>query len=433
MKIWDTYSEAFNKLNSRQHQPSGALNSIYSFDESITTTQKSESSTPPSDEIYQIQRSIRPLFGKPGFREPAFGDHPDFQYLRGTTQQEYGSVTTMFMDIEGSTRLGVLYSPQEVFLIKNSLIRCAIETIQAFDGHVHRIMGDAVMAYFRDSERYSEDSAIDAINCATVLIGFVKESVLPQLKKNDINHDLGIRIGIDYGTETSVLWASYGYPGMEEVTATSFHVDAAAKLQQSASRNSIMLGAGLRDFLDLPNEIQQVKQVEKDGESIPRPYIRPNYTAPNGNPINYRQFELKQQSYLGLLPLRQQGASPTEMKLLATVHNNREEQGVPIFSCSRSIAKNKSIRFDISVPFAPQLPAKVYFRVINTGQDALTHAGEGRGNHQNSLDLKRRDDGTYGTTHWEDTLYRGLHFLYIEIRNATNHLISKNCFSVYIK
>ena len=52
------------------------------------------------------------------------------------------------MDMEGSTRLNLLHSPSEVARIKNAFSRMAMEVVKAFDGHVHRIMGDAVMAYF---------------------------------------------------------------------------------------------------------------------------------------------------------------------------------------------------------------------------------------------------------------------------------------------
>ena len=97
---------------------------------------------------YKYQNLLRPLFGKGESHPPSIGDHPDFEHLRGTDLEEFCPVTTLFMDMEGSTRLNLLHSPSAVARIKNAFIRVAMEVVKAFDGHVHRVMGDAVMAYF---------------------------------------------------------------------------------------------------------------------------------------------------------------------------------------------------------------------------------------------------------------------------------------------
>ncbi|MNH08763.1 Adenylate and Guanylate cyclase catalytic domain protein [compost metagenome] len=128
------------------------------------------------------------------------------------------------MDIKGSTKLGLIYSPEEVFFIKNSIIRCAIETIRAFDGHVHRIMGDAVLAFFRSDGESARNAAIDALNCGCYLVEFMRQHVAPKLRENDVG-DVGIRVGIDYGQHDDVLWGMYGFQGSSEVTATSLLTD----------------------------------------------------------------------------------------------------------------------------------------------------------------------------------------------------------------
>jgi adenylate cyclase len=67
-----------------------------------------------------------------------------------------------------------------------------------------------------------------------VLAFAIRNVVLPTLGRDN----LGVRIGLDYGRDRDVLWSSYGYPGVDEVTATSFFVDVAAKLQQAAGIGS---------------------------------------------------------------------------------------------------------------------------------------------------------------------------------------------------
>ena len=184
--------------------------------------------------IDSAQRSLRPLFGKGAPVRPSIGDHPDFMHLKGTDDVCYCPITTMFMDIEGSTRLSLLYDLETVRAIKNAFIQSAIQIVQSFDGHVHRIMGDAVMAFFGGTTSTNESSTINGINAAAVLQHFAEKVVRPRLDEIGCDHDFGIRIGLDFGQKENVLWSTYGYPGVEEVTATSFYVDVAAKLQHAA-------------------------------------------------------------------------------------------------------------------------------------------------------------------------------------------------------
>jgi adenylate cyclase len=215
--------------------------------------------------LYSIQNLLRPLYNKGEAQPPDIGDHPDFRHLKGTHNRIYCPITTLFMDLEGSTRLNLIYSLEDVQRVKNAFIRAAIEIIKSFDGHVHRIMGDAVMAFFGGMEVSSECASVDAINCAAVLQLFAEQVVRIDLGDEGLADPFGIRIGIDYGSEEKVLWSSYGYPGMDEVTATSFHVDIASKLQHSAGRNQVMIGQSLKEILDFPDDLLDIKTVQKDG------------------------------------------------------------------------------------------------------------------------------------------------------------------------
>ena len=149
-------------------------------------------------ENFNIIPKIRGLFGKTGAVESAIGGHPHFNYLAESGGQQYGYTVSLFMDIKGSTRLGIIYSPEDVFYIKNAIIRCAIETIKllmvTFTGSWGRRS-----RFFRSNGSSPRNSAIDAINCGTYLVEFMKEVVLPHLQENNLDEDIGIRVGIDYG------------------------------------------------------------------------------------------------------------------------------------------------------------------------------------------------------------------------------------------
>ena len=60
---------------------------------------------------YQLQAVLRPLFGKGPPSPPSIGDHPDYIDLRRSRRRVHGAITTLFLDMEGSTKLGLVYTP----------------------------------------------------------------------------------------------------------------------------------------------------------------------------------------------------------------------------------------------------------------------------------------------------------------------------------
>ncbi len=382
------------------------------------------------DQDYKIQKTLRRLFGKSGINSTPIGGHPHFDHLKETGILEKGYTTTLFIDIQGSTRLGVYYAPELVFYIKNQIIKCAIESILAFDGHVHRIMGDAVLAFFRSDGKSPRDSAIDAINCGTMLVQFIREEVVPQLKSRGLEEDVGIRVGIDYGSDSSVLWGMYGYTGVSEVTATSFHVDIAAKLQQSAPRNRVMLGQSLVNLLDLHDQVVEVKRIKKNGEFIEDKFVSPNYTDGDGRPMNYRQYVISQDRYFGLLPNPADESLP--LRVESTLKTKEGLQSNDIYHrCSRSIKVNYGVDFKaFFVPIGNPQRVQVKFRVENHGAQAAK--SENNGNHESVVDARRRVDGSYFANRWEGTSYIGLHYMYVSVTQDGVTRLPEQCFGVYV-
>lgn len=375
--------------------------------------------------FYKMQQVLRPMYGKDGIHPPAIGDHPDFKHLKGTDDKIYCPIATMFMDIEGSTRLGLLYPLEDVFRIKNAFIRAAIEVIASFDGHVHRIMGDAVMAYFGGPGVRPEAAAIDGLNCAAILRALAERVVVPRLAQMGYDHEFGIRVGLDFGAKDSVLWSSYGYTDSDEVTATSFYVDVASKLQHAAGRNQIMIGDSLKTFLDMPDDFLAVKKVIQRGAEVEDAFVRPNHTNLAGEPINYRQHVFKGDSYLELGPLGQLdrkliGASDKSGALLMPVTaeicaRERGEVEHPYALCSSPVPKSKWLRFTVNVLGMPRLPYTIRCSVENHGEEAFRLAGPQRGNHEKIHSIRTQREHTQ-FEHWETTAYRGLHYVTIEVR-----------------
>jgi adenylate cyclase len=376
---------------------------------------------------YSLQNNIRPLFGKAGNNMPCIGNHPDFNYLAGTDGKINNHIVTLFMDIENSTRLNLLYDLEEVHRKKNAFICTAIELIKSFDGHVHRIMGDAVMAYFGGLNTNEYNDIINGLNCAAVLQYFCKTVVTPKLNIKD--NPFGIRIGLDYGAKEDVLWAPYGYFNMEEVTATSFYVDVASKLQHQAGRNKIMIGNSLKSYIDLPSELISVKKNSANEEDL---YLTPNLTYADGKPINYKKYLFDWEKYISIsmIPqIEEQISADPSISVSSQIYEGDRFIG-KYFPISYSLTKYKTIKFKIYLSNLVEYPYTVKFCVENHGIEARELGGVTLGNHEKEYEINQLEHYEK-IVHNESTRYKGLHYMVVKlIKNGTLKAQSK--FGVYI-
>lgn len=366
-----------------------------------------------------LQGVFRPAFGKSGFVEPKIGHHPDFVHLQDTPDiTESWPIVTLFLDMVNSTRLGIIYKPEEVFRIKNAILRAAIDIATSFDGHVHRIMGDAIMVFFGGKSQRTEESVINAINAACAIQFFAKRVVVPQLQEGfGPDEAFGIRIGLDYAPQDKIVWGSYGYAGVNEVTATSFHVDVAAKLQHAAGQNQIMVGQALKEHIDFPDVLLKTKTKVRDSKTVELPYIMPNYSNIEGRAINYRQHLLDWETYLRYTPISQLDANYRDLgdlyPSIQICDSRNSDLGFAYAPCSGIVPKNKHLKFKVNVPFTNVNP-KISYTVENHGAEAAL--ADNFGNHQQEYG-GTPESATIGETHqhWEDTLYKGLHYMTIRL------------------
>jgi adenylate cyclase len=102
-----------------------------------------------------------------------------------------GYSVTMFMDIIGSTKLGVIFSPETVFTIKNDIIRCAI------NGTVCNATFSLALITSKEGHHSITHNTMH-MSIERVYYMF-KSTVIPKLNELGVDENLGIRIGIDYG------------------------------------------------------------------------------------------------------------------------------------------------------------------------------------------------------------------------------------------
>ena len=404
-----------------------------------------EVAKPDADE-YAIQKPIREWFGKHGINTGRIGAHPDFAHIEGTDEILNHHITTVFIDIKNSTRLSLRYDLEKVREIKNAILRTASEAVRAFDGHVHRFMGDALMAYFGGINQDRESACMAAINCAAMLRLLMDESIGPSLQHQGIDPtDIGFRVGIDYGGDDDVLWSSYGYSDVSEVTATSFFVDAAAKLQSMASKDSAMLGNNIIKYLDLPESLIEQKTEMREGKPQPVIYLRPNYFLPNGSSHNYKIYELNFKKIVRLLPIplemRENLATGTKyfsgIRFQAFIE---DAQNVSEYkSLSYCVNKGSKIIFQIYIEAHSlnglKLPLRGEWVRKNHGQEALDdNMGQdehGKFNVIPNSANRGREPSKY--TWYRNAKYRGIHTMEVCIYDNQNTLLFSDILGVHIR
>lgn len=395
---------------------------------------------------YAIQRPIREWFGKDGINTGTIGAHPDFEYLDGTDDIKNHHITTVFIDIKNSTRLSLRYDLRQVQKIKNTILRAASETVRALDGHVHRFMGDALMAYFGGINQDRETACMAAINCAAMLRLLMDESIGPGLLKQGIDaSDIGFRVGIDYGGDDQVIWSSYGYTDVSEVTATSFFVDAAAKLQSMASKDCAMLGSNLVRHLDFPDSLTGQKTEMREGKPVPVPYLRPNYALLAGGSHNYEIHELKFNEFARLLPIplemRQEVVSGA--KAYPGIQFQAFSQDIHLYkeykSLSRCVNKGTAVQFQIFIQAHAidglRLPLRGEWVRKNHGQQAananMSEDERGSFEIRPNTANRGREPRKYNWT--RNAEYRGIHTMEVKIYDVQNTLLFSDIIGVHIR
>lgn len=400
-------------------------------------------------EEYTYQTALRPWFNKPELNQSKVGPHPDFAHLKASGDVEFHHIVTMFVDIKRSSRLSLLMPLQHAYVVKNRILQACVDVIRAMDGYPHRLMGDAVMAFFGDKKSSSEDAIADALNAASLLKLILTESVFPELNQwlnKDVN--LGVRIGLDYGSTQEVIWANYGYGEASEVTALGLPVDLASKAQSQAKTNTAMLGQGILEHIDFPEFYSEVKIITKGGESVPEQYILPNMTDENGKPINRRCKLLKMGDYQNLLPI------PADWKSHQADIKNNDSVTYKCFyresdddywkeykSASFFLEKGMSLKFEFVINnpslFVKKFPLVAKYVKVNHGLEARNKAQEGP-EIKDDIIINYDDIQHYSpivNELAEGTSYRGLHTMQLTIapKNEPYNIIYRNIIGVYIK
>jgi class 3 adenylate cyclase len=126
------------------------------------------------------------------------GIHPQFAHLKGTDRTENHWIVSVFIDIKGSTNLFKDYDLEEIYMITNTIQAAEIDTVIALGGHIQRLQGDGVLAYFGGRDMNKADAVRVALTACSFVSYFVKNDLKNLFLKDGIE-EISTRIGVDFG------------------------------------------------------------------------------------------------------------------------------------------------------------------------------------------------------------------------------------------
>jgi class 3 adenylate cyclase/tetratricopeptide (TPR) repeat protein len=151
-------------------------------------------------------------------------------------REEHRTITVLFADLAGSTKLAELLDEEEVKLLVGEAIGHVVSEVERIGGYVKDLAGDGVLAFFGAPISYEDDAeraARAALNILQAIAAYGSE-----VAGGWGIEEFGVRIGICTG---SVALGSTGSGGRVEYAAFGDTVNTAARLQSSAEIGSALV------------------------------------------------------------------------------------------------------------------------------------------------------------------------------------------------
>src|SRR5712692_5356706 len=200
-------------------------------------------------------------------------------------------VTLVFCDLSGSTSLGERLDPESVRDLMFRYFHTVRSAIERHGGTVEKFVGDAVLAVFGVPVAH-EDDALRALRAAAEM-----RDRLERLN-DDLERRFGSRIALHIGVNTGEVVV--GDPASNETFVTGDAVNVAARLQQAAQENEILVGERSLLLAHAAVSVEPLEPLKLKGKSELLPAYRllgvspgPSVRAPRlDRPIVDRRPEL---------------------------------------------------------------------------------------------------------------------------------------------
>jgi class 3 adenylate cyclase/tetratricopeptide (TPR) repeat protein len=173
-------------------------------------------------------------------------------------------VTIVFSDLKGSTAMGEKLDSESLREVMTRYFDAMSAELERHGGVVEKFIGDAIMAVF-GLPKLHEDDALRAVRAAA-------DMQRAQAKLNDeLERNWGVRLTVRTGVNTGEVVAG---DAATQRLVTGDAVNVAARLEQAAGAQEILLGdltyRLVRDYVD----VEPVEPLELKGKSQPVPAYR---------------------------------------------------------------------------------------------------------------------------------------------------------------
>lgn len=228
-------------------------------------------------------------------RDAEIGLHPDFKHMKNTDETLRHYITSVFIDIKGSTKLNDSYELETIYTITNTVQSAAIHVCLLMGGHIQRLQGDGIFVYFGGKNVNKSEAVKRAATATSIFTYFIKNDLQKIFEEEGVDN-ISTRIGIDFGDDEDVLWGNFGVGNCTELTTLSLHTSLAPKMQSYAGKNGIIVGQNVKDRLNIDEKFFDYVK-DSDGKIIER-YI---YEGPKKS-VYYTQYRFDWLNYLKSLP-----------------------------------------------------------------------------------------------------------------------------------
>jgi class 3 adenylate cyclase/predicted ATPase len=143
------------------------------------------------------------------------------------------TVTVVFSDVAGSTKLGSKLDPEAVRSIMSRYFEAASGALERHGGTVEKFIGDAVMAVF-GIPAVHEDDALRAVRAVVEMHAAVEEL------NRELEQEQGLQLRLRTGVNTGEVVV--GDPADGQTLVTGDTVNVAARLEQAAGPGEILIG-----------------------------------------------------------------------------------------------------------------------------------------------------------------------------------------------
>jgi class 3 adenylate cyclase/tetratricopeptide (TPR) repeat protein len=167
-------------------------------------------------------------------------------------REERKTVTVLFCDLTGSTRLGEALDPEALRSLLARYFERVKKIIERHGGTVEKFIGDAVMAVFGVPIAH-EDDALRALRAA-----FEMRQIFPELAVTG-------RIGVATGEVVT---------GTQERLATGDALNVAARLEQAAAPGEVLLGEETLRLARGAISVEALEPLDLKGKRAPVPAFR---------------------------------------------------------------------------------------------------------------------------------------------------------------